>query len=367
MGRDHFLSSFREARKRLTARFARLMHGKTDEEVSWSLPFSPAEKGKPTIVFAGMLKDYGRHGRGLGYEVIHLVNAFIAEGYGVIHFPFDEIAEKYGYQRLQKILESVCCLRSPDLLFHMTFQEEIFGETLRRISSVWKVPTLAWFSDDNWRFDSYSSHKAFFYDWVCTTYPEAFEGYERMGHKGAILTQWGVNHRVFRPLGGDDRYPVSFVGQSHGDRKVVISHLRSSGLSVDVWGRGWENGRIDTAKMVEVFSRSSINLNLSNSSSVQCSIQIKGRDFEVPACGGFLLTQRHPRIGEFYREGEEIETYSNLEELKCKIFYYLNNKDDANKIRKNGLARTLKDHTYKKRFEDIFKIVFRDKPHFDRI
>ena len=49
--------------------------------------------------------------------------------------------------------------------------------------------------------------------------------------------------------------------------------------------------------MIEVFSRSRINLNLSNASNPwwrrwrRRRDQIKGRNFEVPGCGGFLLTQ----------------------------------------------------------------------------
>ena len=52
------------------------------------------------------------------------------------------------------------------------------------------------------------------------------------------------------------------------------------------------------------------------------------RTFEVPACGGFLLTERSEEQSEFFDEGTEIECFSSLPELRQKIDYYLRNSSD---------------------------------------
>ena len=47
------------------------------------------------------------------------------------------------------------------------------------------------------------------------------------------------------------------------------------------------------------------------------------RTFEIPACGGFQLSERTEEVLNFFEEGKEIECFSSLDELKDKITYYL--------------------------------------------
>jgi hypothetical protein len=108
--------------------------------------------------------------------------------------------------------------------------------------------------------------------------------------------------------------------------------------------------------MVRLFSRSRINLNLSNSSNM-AGQQIKGRNFEVPGAGGFLLSGQADNLGEYYEDGREIVTYHSLDDLAEKAHYYLSHESERAKIAENGRIRTLAEHTWHHRFDQIFGAV----------
>ena len=116
------------------------------------------------------------------------------------------------------------------------------------------------------------------------------------------------------------------MGQPHGNRVEVLSKLIESGLKLEVFGFGWENRpRIPFHQMVRLFSRSKINLNLSNSSTL-IGQQIKGRNFEIPGTRSFLLTSNAENLSEYYEDGKEIVISDTAEELVDKAHYYLKTK-----------------------------------------
>jgi spore maturation protein CgeB len=85
--------------------------------------------------------------------------------------------------------------------------------------------------------------------------------------------------------------------------------------------------------------------------------QIKGRTFEVPACGGFLLTGAADNLGDYYKDGKEIVVFKDKFDLAEKCKYYLEHEDERKTIAQAGYARTVRDHTYEGRFLEIFKAL----------
>jgi spore maturation protein CgeB len=108
--------------------------------------------------------------------------------------------------------------------------------------------------------------------------------------------------------------------------------------------------------MIRVFSASRINLNLSNAS-VNGVDQIKGRDFEVPGCRGFIITKELGELRRYYRFGVEIETYSSVPELIEKIHHYLGDDAAREAIAEAGYRRTLRDHTMERRLTEVLTRV----------
>ena len=111
----------------------------------------------------------------------------------------------------------------------------------------------------------------------------------------------------------------------------------------------------------QMFRSSKVNLGFSDtgwhrdghvipSENLQCRL----RDFEVPMSGGFYLVQKAPGHDDYYKIGEEIETWSESEELADKVIFYSENVTIAERIRKAGQLRALQSHTWRHRFDQLF-------------
>lgn len=142
-------------------------------------------------------------------------------------------------------------------------------------------------------------------------------------------------------------------------------------------------------EMLEIFSRSKINLNLNPSmaaialkpiaqiffrrrrkwivpdfwhaygnlrSYFQKKIpQIKSRPFEITGCGGFCITGAAEGMEDYYVPGKEIVIYENVPDLIEKIRYYLEHDEERNQIAKAGYERALREHTYQTRLGKVFR------------
>jgi hypothetical protein len=81
---------------------------------------------------------------------------------------------------------------------------------------------------------------------------------------------------------------------------------------------------------------------------------VRLRDFEGPMCRTCYLTGYSDEIQEFYETGKEIDTYRTAEELVDKAKFYLGHPEAAERLREAGYRRALRDHTWKRRFDDLF-------------
>jgi spore maturation protein CgeB len=188
---------------------------------------------------------------------------------------------------------------------------------------------------------------------VVTTTQGAFDRYQALNINNVILSQWAANHRLYYPMPVEKKYDVTFVGQPHGDRREIVERLRNDGIQVATWGHGWEAGRLTQMEMVRLFSQSKINLNFANAL-VPGLVQIKGRNFEVPACRAFLLTTYVPELENYYGIDGEVVCFTGYDELRDKIRYYLAHDEERENIAARGYQRTLAQHTFDARFDDIF-------------
>jgi len=118
-------------------------------------------------------------------------------------------------------------------------------------------------------------------------------------------------------------------------------------------------GVLSDREMVEMYSRSKINLGFSSCGETHKTgeriLQVRLRDFEVPMSGGFYMVEYMEELEEFFEIGKEIVCYTDAQDLAEKIKYYLRHDDEREAIRLAGLRRCLRDHTWEKRFADAFK------------
>lgn len=166
----------------------------------------------------------------------------------------------------------------------------------------------------------------------------------------------GANPQIHRPYDLEKTIDVSFVGQCYGNRAEVIDHLREKGIAIEAYGAGWPSGPLTTEEMVKMYSQSKINLGFGGVSGYKDTFCLKGRDFEIPMSGGLYLTEDHPELHHVFLSGEEILTYSGMDDLVQKIMYYLSHPAEAQSIRTKGYKRALDDHTWEARFHKIFRL-----------
>ena len=83
-------------------------------------------------------------------------------------------------------------------------------------------------------------------------------------------------------------------------------------------------------------------------------LQVRLRDFEAPMSGAFYLVEQMEELKDFFRIGQEIVCYTDRADLVEKCAYYLAHDEERERIRAAGYVRALQDHTWQRRFNDVF-------------
>jgi spore maturation protein CgeB len=327
------------------------------------------------ILYVGMEHDYGDPARGPSFEETNFRSALEGMGNEVVAFDFMARAKTVGKQRMRAELLSTAAEARADVAFFCLFTDELDRETIEGVRRAGGSPTINWFADDHWRFENFSRHMAPAFDLAVTTDEDSLPRYRDAGITNVHLSQWACNRYAYGKVTAEIGHQVTFVGQPYGNRETIIERLRSSGHDVECWGFGWPTGRLDHEAMVRVFCSSAINLNLSNSSTPPNTVrvragrllgrgpkgpipaQIKGRNFEVPGCGGFLLTERVGHLERYFELGREVAVYDGEDELVEQVGHWLSHEDERAAVAEAGYRRVLAEHTYDHRFGEIFAAV----------
>lgn len=303
---------------------------------------------------------YGDPSRGEGIEHANFLSAFRRLGHEVSFFesfsrePYANFAA-LNHALLKKVEET-----APDVVFCVLMQYEVWIETMRLIrkSGAWLVN---WSTDDSWKYPMFSKVIGNEFDLFATTYPELITRYHRDGIGSVYASQWAANaETLFPPLSSAScTYSVSFVGAAYGNRPAMIEKLRREGVNVACFGHGWPDGPVDAKRVCEIIRESQVSLNFSEGahggSNGLPDRQIKARVFEVPGCGGCLLTERAPNLERYFRVGEEILSFEGEDELVREVKSLLDDSERRNQIAHKGFERVQCEHTYDRRFDEMLK------------
>jgi len=189
-----------------------------------------------------------------------------------------------------------------------------------------------------------------------TNSPESMVKYAASGGL-AMFWPGAAQPDIHKPHDLPFEIDVSFVGRKYGWRPGFVRGLKRRGVDVACFGPGWNLGTLPGDEMVKICSRSRINIGFAGVGHSRKLMCLKGRDFEVPMSGGLYLTQSNPGLSLVYDVGGEVVTYGSISDCARKIRWLLANPDEAARIRSSGRKRALKDHTWEKRFEDLFRIM----------
>lgn len=122
---------------------------------------------------------------------------------------------------------------------------------------------------------------------------------------------------------------VAFIGSWDEEREGWLSSLLD--YNVKIWGNAWQKSdrrlrerwqraAVYGSEFSKICNASKINLNLIRKQNVPAHNM---RTFEIPACGGFMLSTRTKEQDAIWKEGEEIACFSGPQELRQVIDRYL--------------------------------------------
>jgi len=168
---------------------------------------------------------------------------------------------------------------------------------------------------------------------------------------------------------------VSFVGDvSKKSRQQLIKYLHDNGIDIEVFGNRSKHGLVDFKRMVEIFNRSKINLNFSDTVEersfnkyaninytivpkiVRYMTQLKGRSIEVSLCGSFTLSQDATGLQELFTN-KEIASFQTKEELLQKITYFLEHEKEREAMANRAYTTALKRYDATDAFHKILNEI----------
>lgn len=267
----------------------------------------------------------------------------------------------------------------PDLIIAIA-QAPLEAPIIDRLKQL-KVPIVFWFVE-NFRTLPYWESVAPHYDYFFSIQRgEFFEKLEKAGatNVGYLPQAASPPHHTPLELTGDEKLKygsdLSFMGAGYPNRRQFFNGLLD--YDFKIWGTEWEleselgervmnkNERLAPEEYIKIFNASKINLNL-HSSSVPSGIDpvsdfVNPRVFEVAACGSFSLVDARTELPPLMEPGKEIETFSNLAELREKADYFLRNPEERIKIANAGRRRVLADHTFERRMVELLRVVMENE------
>lgn len=208
------------------------------------------------------------------------------------------------------------------------------------------------------------------YDCIFTSRGHLKEEYIERGAKRVEVLNW-----YYRPdmlLSKDSisnkKYinDIVFIGTWSKRRENILNSL--SDFNLTIWGSHWHksqrkfrkhiecNNPIYMEEMCKVIVSSKINLNiLTKENRDTTNIRL----FEIPACGGFQLSERSNEILGLFEEDKEIVCFETVEELISKCNFYLKDESERERNRLNGYRRLISgNHTVLDRAREILGTVF---------
>jgi len=181
-------------------------------------------------------------------------------------------------------------------------------------------------------------------------------GYDPQKDKVIYLPAYGMDFSIYRNLHPNSptkkySHEIVLVAGHNKRRQQFVDQLLD--LPIEIYGKWLRHNRLNFALRRRVKAKEAwgkVLLDIYNSSKIVLNIcgwdpaRFSGlnlRVFDVPATGAFLLTDYSPELEDFYKIGEEIVCFTEIEELREKALYFLEHEDEREAIARRGFERAL--------------------------
>jgi len=306
------------------------------------------------VLMLGSQKKY--RGSGKGYSTIWNEEFFREELARRVDINFSGWGYDPEWSGNRNISEMIERFGKPDVIINHYHRENYKG--LGNVKNILKVWIAGDFYDENWRFSSYLKHaKINNYDISCGYSPYIVGHLKKynVGEKQYTLT-WGVDTYVHRDLKipriidvSAIYSPVSRRGGSH------VYPLRSK---IHEMLRNMSD--INTYTENTFFDDYVLKLNQSKISVNDNSYFkfVNPRATEVMSCGTLYLTDGNSDFKELgYENGKHLVFYDGIDDLKEKIFYYLDHEEERKEIAENGRVFVRENYSNRCRAERLLSII----------
>lgn len=288
--------------------------------------------------------------------------------------PYDLPAIKSSTdQRINRTLLDLVQAYRPDVLLVLC-GENILPQTIIKISKELRVVTVNWFYDSllSPLRQDFLRNVIPFYDYIFIVdslnvlkhvdIKARFVGTLALACDPDVHRHMNLSPQEFKRYDSD----VVFVGTVTPEREKMLESLVEFNLKI--WGcwqrRSWrlrgcyQKQHVYGEEAVKIYNASKIVIDMHSLYGVEKEIfNITPRLFEVPASGAFLLTNYVPQIHDFYKIGEEIVTYKDIEDLKYLIKYYLEHDEERVAIAERAYQRAHQQHTYLERLKVLLASI----------
>ena len=184
----------------------------------------------------------------------------------------------------------------------------------------------------------------------------------------------GFDPRVLARLEAEgaerERHGAVFVGAlnrtQHSSGNAVLERAAAR-APIEFWGYGAErwpqsspiqahyNGEAWGIDMFRVLYESTLALNRHIEVAERFANNM--RLYEATGVGTMLLTDEKENLDDLFVPGREIATYRGEDELVDRVNHYLEHDDERREVAMAGQARTLREHTYRHRMEELLAIL----------
>jgi len=164
------------------------------------------------------------------------------------------------------------------------------------------------------------------------------------------------------------RYDVGFFGSLDGEsyKEYRARAQFFAALAQRLAGRGIVQSFIDTRRRAlspveqrELIQRTRINLSFGAGCEYGYAVGhgLPERCFGVPACGGFLLSDRRLHALEAFEPGSEWIEFQGLDEAVARIAHFLARFGEARAVAARAYARVMREHTVRHRAGEMLSVI----------
>jgi spore maturation protein CgeB len=239
---------------------------------------------------------------------------------------------------------------------------------LFKIKSNYELKLIGWHSDIPEYFDSFLVYLSQIYDMLLLDEGSELQRYRNYGFTAECFSHgYDIKYKVDPNENRD--IDVAFVGRmDRPGRRALFSSLLKKGFNVALYGYGTSNGYISSEKMMEVYARSKIILNLTNISTVvphfdsnrsinSLLSQSKGRISEGAIAGAMIVSEPAASLSFHGNNGENYVIFNSHDELTKVIDYYIKNEHERLQIARAGFEHALKHGSYVSQTEQLKLLI----------